>query len=71
MEWRTIIVEIAKVFPDDAPITQAETTNAVEAARAICCLVQAGQIIFALGGNLIEEWDKNTKEDQDQDEREH
>ena len=39
MEWRTT-VEVAKVLPDDATITQAETTAAVEAARAICCLVQ-------------------------------
>ena len=33
MEWRTI-VEVAKVLPDDATITQAETT-AAEAVRAI------------------------------------
>ena len=47
MAWRTI-VEVAKVFPDDATVTQAETTAAVEAARAICCLLQTGQIIFDL-----------------------
>ena len=60
MGWRTV-VEVAKVLPDDATITQAETTAAVEAARAICCLVQTGQIIFDLDGNLIEEWDKNVR----------
>ena len=60
MEWTTT-VEVAKVLPDDATITQAETTAAVEAARAICCLVQTGQIIFDLDGNLIEEWDKTAK----------
>ena len=59
MEWRK--VEVAKVFPYDATITQAETIAAVEAARAICCLVQTGQIIFDLEGNLIDEWTKTLK----------
>ena len=45
MEWRTI-VEVATVFPGDATITQAETTAAVEAARACCCLVQTGRNHF-------------------------
>ena len=54
MEWRTV-VEVAKVFLDDATITQAETTAAVEAARAICYPVQTGHIIFDLDGHLIEE----------------
>ena len=58
MEWRTT-VELAKVFPDDATITQPETTAVVEAARAICYLVQIGQIVFDLVGNLIEEWVNN------------
>ena len=49
-----------KVLLDDATVTQAETIAAIEAARAICCLVQTGQIIFILDGSLIEEWDKNT-----------
>ena len=53
------MAEVAKVLPDDATITQAETTAA--AARAMCCLVQTGQIVFDLDGNLIEEWDKNAK----------
>ena len=47
MEWRTT-VEVAKVLPGDATITQAETTAAVESARAICCLFQAGCISFDL-----------------------
>ena len=59
MEWK-ITVEVAKVLPDDATITQAETTAAVDAVTAICCLVHTGQIIFDLDVNLIEEWDKNT-----------
>ena len=48
MEWRTQ-VEVSKVFPADATITQAETSAALEAARAICCLVQTGHIIFSPG----------------------
>ena len=59
MEWKTF-VEVANVLPDDATITQAETTAAVDAVTAICCLVHTGQIIFDLYVNLIEEWDKNT-----------
>ena len=58
-EWRTI-VEVANVLPDDVTITQAETTAAVDAVTARCCLVHTGQIIFDLDVNLIEEWDKNT-----------
>ena len=34
VKWKTIF-EVAKVLPDDATITQAECTDAVEAARAI------------------------------------
>ena len=57
-KWRTT-VKVAKVLPGDATITQAETTAA--AARAICCLFQAGCTSFDLDGNLIEEWDKKSK----------
>ena len=60
MERRTI-VQVAKVLLDDATIKHAETTAAVKAVRATCSLVQTGQIIFDVGGNLIEECDKNTK----------
>ena len=60
MEWRTK-VEVAKVPPDDATISQAETTAAVEAARATCCLDQSGQNIYDLDGKLIDEWDKSAK----------
>ena len=35
MKWKTI-VEVAKVLPDDATITHAECTAAVEGARALC-----------------------------------
>ena len=60
MEWKTA-VEVARVLADDATMTQAGTTAAVEAARAIGCLVHTGQIIFDLDGNLVEEWDKHAK----------
>ena len=62
MEWSTT-VEVAKVFLDDATITQARTTAAAEVSRATCCLVQTGQIIFDLDGKLIEEWDEKVKKD--------
>ena len=58
MKWRTII-EIAKIIPDDATVTQAECTAAVEAARAICCLARTGSICFDLDGNLIEVCSRN------------
>ena len=58
MKWK-IIVEVAKVLPDDATVTPAECTAAVEAARTICCLVRTGCICFDLGGNLIEDWSGN------------
>ena len=58
MKWRTII-EVAKIFPDDATVTQAECTAAVEAARAICCLARTGRICFDLDGKLIEDWRGN------------
>ena len=48
MEWKTQ-VEVSKVVPDDATITQAETSAALEAARAICCLVQTVISFFHLG----------------------
>ena len=70
MDWETK-VKVVTIFPDDATKTKAETTAAVEAARAICCLVQTGSISFDLDGNLIEEWDKNGKKNQKQDERTH
>ena len=49
--------EQQSILPGDATIMQAETIVVVEAARAICCQVQIGQIIFDLDGNLIDEWD--------------
>ena len=50
------VVKVAKVLLDDAPITQAECTAAVEAARAICGLARTGRICFDLDGHLIEDW---------------
>ena len=35
MKCRTI-TEVAKILPDNATVTQAECTAAVEAAKAIC-----------------------------------
>ena len=58
MKWRTII-EVAKILPDDATVTQAECTAAVEAARAICSLARTGNICFDIDGNLIEDHNKN------------
>ena len=60
MKWKTI-VEVTKVLPDDATITQAECTFAVEAAKAICCLARTGSISFDLDGNLIEDCSRNKK----------
>ena len=54
MKWKPN-VEVAKVLLDDATITHAECTAAVEAAKAICCLARTGNICFDFGGNLIEQ----------------
>ena len=59
MNWKTI-VEVSKVFPDDATITQAETFAVVEAAKA-SCVARTGSISFDLDGNLIKEWEKRKK----------
>ena len=37
MRWKTM-VEVAETLPKDAATTQAETTAAAEAAKAVCCL---------------------------------
>ena len=57
MKWRTVI-EVAKILPNDATVTQAEYTAAVESAKATCCLARTGCICFDLDGNLIEEYNK-------------
>ena len=59
MKWKTI-TEVAKILLDNATVTQAECTAAVEAARAICCLARPGSICFDLDGNLIEDNSRNT-----------
>ena len=53
------MVDVAKVLSDDATVTQAECTAAVEAARAICCLARTECICFDLDGNMIEHWSGN------------
>ena len=58
MKWRTII-EVAKILLDDATVTQAECTAAVEAARAICCLARTGSMCFDLDRNLNEDCSRN------------
>ena len=65
MKWKTSI-EVAKILPDDATVTQAECTAAAEAARAICCLVRTGSICFDLDGNLIEDYNKNKTRKRDE-----
>ena len=57
INWRTVI-EVAKILPTDATVTQAECTAAVEAAKATCCLARKGCISSDLDGNLIEEYNK-------------
>ena len=58
MKWRTII-EVAKILLDDATVTQAECTAAVDAAKAFCSLARTGSICFDLDGNLIEDCSRN------------
>ena len=58
MTWKTC-VEVAKVLPDVATITPAETFAAIEAAEAVCWLIRTGSISFHLSVHLLEEWGKN------------
>ena len=60
IKWR-IIVEFEKILADDATVTHAECTAAVEAARAICCLARAGCICFDLDGKLTEDHNNKTR----------
>ena len=53
-KWKTII-EVARILPNDATVTQARCTAAVEAAKAACCLARTGNICFDLDGKLIED----------------
>ena len=57
---RKTITEVAKILPDNATVTQAECTAAVDAAKAICSLARSGSICFDLDGNLIEDYSRNT-----------
>ena len=53
---------MAKNLLVNATITQAESTAAVEAARAFCCLVHSGCIRIGLDGNVMEDWDDRMKD---------
>ena len=57
-KWRTII-EVAKILPNDATVTQAECTAAVETARAICYLARTRCICYDLDGNLIKDYNES------------
>ena len=67
MEWRTVI-EVAKILPEEATVTQAECTAAVEAARAICCLARTGCMCFDFDGNLIEDFNKKQDKEKERNE---
>ena len=58
MKWKTI-TEVAKILPNDATVTQAECTAAVDAAKAICSLARRGSNCFDLDENLIEDHRRN------------
>ena len=45
MKWKTI-KEVAKILPNNATVTQAECTAAVDAAKAICSLARCGSILL-------------------------
>ena len=48
-----------KNLPNDATVTQAECTAAVETARAICCLARKGCMCYDLDGNIIEHYNES------------
>ena len=60
MKWKTII-EVARVLPNDASVTQAECTATVKAAKAVCCSARTGNMCFDLDGKLIEEYKNKTR----------
>ena len=65
MKWRTVI-EVAKILPNDATVTQAECTAAVEAAKSICYLTRTGCVCMDLDWNLIEDYSKNKTRKRDE-----
>ena len=48
-----------KNLPNDATVTQAECTAAVETARAICCLARTVCMCYDLDGNIIEDYNES------------
>ena len=58
LNWKTV-VEVARVSPNDATITEAELMAATEAAKAVSCLTRTGKIQFDPDGNLVETWRKD------------
>ena len=67
--WKTVFKVF--FFPCDATITQAETTAALEATRAVCSLVHSGCSTSDLDGNFVEDWDENDKANRKLEERSH
>ena len=65
IKWKTII-EVARILVNDATVTQAECTAAVEAAKAVCCLARTGSIWSDLDGKLIDDY-KNCKNNTSKD----
>ena len=65
IKWKTII-EVARIIVNDATVTQAECTAAVEAAKAVCCLARTGSMCFDLDGKLIDDY-KNCKDNTSKD----
>ena len=59
MKWKTI-TEVAKILPNNATVTRAKCTDAVDATEAICSLARSGSMCFYLDGNLIEDSSRNT-----------
>ena len=58
------LIEVARILPNDATVTQAECTAAVEAAKAVCCLARTGSICFDLDVKLIEDCIKKQEEEE-------
>ena len=49
IEWR-IVAEVARVQTNETTIIEPELMPATEAAKAVCCLIQAGCIRFDFDG---------------------
>ena len=53
IEWR-IVVEVARVQTNETTIIEPELMAATEAAKAACCLIQAGCIRFEFDGSTTQ-----------------